>query len=493
MNSNPPSGFSSAVGQVASKAPTLADIRRGSYGSDASSERRASVARQGSFQSVAQQNLTTPATPTTPSGTRSRGNTWSSGIDEAAEDVHDLGTIPSDHAVGRKAGPSDAPVSGEDSSSTPAPAIIADEKPGTVDSSTNSAGPENHYIPPPKHSKGVAFKIAMKSFYKFCLTPIGFLVLIYGLNVVAWGGMLFLLLCNASKYMDHPDKDYINSGRRVWIEIDSQILNALFCVTGLGLIPWRFRDFYYLLKWRNFYRQGVNGEKRNHEALRHLAGIHAGWFRLEGSETIDPSLDFKGDATKYENRIHGAPEFREPTPEVLTQLATNPALPIPLNKSPDPPLTGLRAPPSLLWKMDFVVWAFVWNTFLQIVLCGLMWGLNRYDRPGWSTGLFICLACIIAMFGGWMQFKEGKRIKAVEGLAWTAEDLLLDEEHGAGAGHGNMIMAASDNAAGTSNFDHVSGAQHNAQAGIDEKPKKKFGLFHKKEKVEPESAPEVVG
>ncbi|RAL60800.1 hypothetical protein DID88_009905 [Monilinia fructigena] len=88
----------------------------------------------------------------------------------------------------------------------------------------------------------------------------------------------------------------------------------------------------------------------------------------------------------------------------------------PLEKSPDAPLTGIRAPPTAMWKLDFVVWTMVWNTFLQAVLSGFMWGLNRYDRPSWSTGLFVALACIVAACGGIMSFMEAKNVKAIEGV-----------------------------------------------------------------------------
>ena len=64
-------------------------------------------------------------------------------------------------------------------------------------------------------------------------------IVIYALNIVAWGGMLFLILIGAANRT--MTDEYT---RKVWIEIDSQILNALFCVTGLGLIPWRLRDLY---------------------------------------------------------------------------------------------------------------------------------------------------------------------------------------------------------------------------------------------------------
>ena len=102
----------------------------------------------------------------------------------------------------------------------------------------------------------------------------GFLITVYMLNVIAWGGMLFLLLINAAPAMCNPNcyDDYspkkictscstiklINPG----IEIDMQILNALFCVTGFGLLPWRLRDGWHLVRG--------NWER--------LSEIHSGWY-----------------------------------------------------------------------------------------------------------------------------------------------------------------------------------------------------------------------
>jgi hypothetical protein len=257
----------------------------------------------------------------------------------------------------------------------------------------------NGYQFPPKHSKWQATTIALRGFWRYFLTPVGFLITIYSLNVVAWGGMLFLILCHATPAMAHPSYNDDHSGAKVWLEIDSQILNALFCVTGLGLIPWRFRDLYYLLQWR---------WKKNPEGLRRLAGIHRGWFRLHGSEELDP-------------RFH--PET-DPVPANVNEMT----LALPVNLTPSAPLTGERAPPSLYWKLDLVIWAFVVNTFLQIILCGVMWGLNRFNRPGWVTGLLISTACIVAMVGGWYIFKEGKTVKKVEGVPVSEEDQAILRE-----------------------------------------------------------------
>ncbi|KAI4142653.1 MAG: hypothetical protein LQ340_007271 [Diploschistes diacapsis] len=287
-------------------------------------------------------------------------------------------------------------------------------KPATV----NSEEPEDEPVKPAPDEQGVypngysfpaektwweAIVIGFKAFMRFTFTPLGFFIVLYGLLVVAWGGMLFLLLCNASPVMCQLgngtyDCNNINSPRRVWIEWDSQIVNAFFCVTGFGLIPWRFRDFYYLLKWR---------VSKKEQGLRKLAGYHNGWFRLPNSDRLPVKSYSKSQMWEDEN---------------------NPALPLPLSKTPAPPLTGARAPPTPLWKLDFVIWAFVWNTILQGVLSGFMWGLNRYNRPSWSTGLFVALACIVAGAGGIMQFTEGKKIKKWEGIPLSKGNTMEDAE-----------------------------------------------------------------
>lgn len=261
---------------------------------------------------------------------------------------------------------------------------------------------DNGYHFPPKYTWQESTVQGLKTAWKFSTTFWGFFWVLYGLNVVAWGGMLFLLLCNASPAMCHPTCNDINSPRRIWIEVDSQILNALFCVTGFGLAPWRFRDWYYLLKYRVL---------KQEEAWRRLAGLKRDWFRLEGSDALP--LDV------------GPGHVPEDVP-----LS---AVPYPVERIPDPPLTGVRAPPTAPWKMDFFIWTMIGNTFLQAVLSGFMWGLNRYDRPSWSTGLFVALACIIAAVGGIVAFLESKKVKSIEGVPLTEQDkekLAQDEEHG---------------------------------------------------------------
>lgn len=213
--------------------------------------------------------------------------------------------------------------------------------------------------------------------------------------------------------MCHPSCSDINSARRIWIEIDSQILNALFCVTGFGLAPWRFRDLYFLMQYR---------VSKKLIALQRLAGIHRGWFRLRGSESLPLNLGPENvDKEEFES-------------------VSRSAIPFPETKLSNVPLTGVRARPTILWKLDLVIWLMVSNTLLQCVLAGLMWGMNRYNRPGWATGLLIALGCVAAGVGGFIMFLEGKAVKGIEGVPLSQNDLdRLDRDREQGIWHFNNL------------------------------------------------------
>lgn len=273
---------------------------------------------------------------------------------------------------------------------------------------------DNGYHFPPSYPKREAFKHGTMAFLRYSITPVGFCVVLYGLNVVAWGGMLFLLLCNASPAMCYPDCNDINSPRRKWVEYDSQVLTALFSLTGFGLAPWRFRDLYYLMKYRLQHKP---------EGLRRLAGIHRDWFRMPGTEALPIDV---GPANVEE--------------QVRAGVVQESLVPVPMGKISEAPLTGVRAPATKVWKMDFMIWMMVWNTLFQCVLSGVMWGMNRFDRPSWSTGLFVALGCIVAAVGGIVMFVEGKKVKSIEGVPLTDRDRArLERDQELGITHYNNI------------------------------------------------------
>ena len=275
----------------------------------------------------------------------------------------------------------------------------------------------NGYRFPRKHNWSQSTVIGLKAFWKFFLTPFGFLITIYGLNVVGWGAMIFFVLLNAAPAMCHPTCNAKNSSRKIWIEIDSQVLNGLFCVTGFGLIPWRFRDFYYLMRWRVF---------KDFSAHRKLAGLYRGWYRLPGHENLPEDI---GPPPVYTKKHPQTEESPPPfTPGEIARFEENPAVPLPATSMPEPPLTGIRAQPSRSWTLDFIIWMYMWNTILQAFLAGFMWGYTRHNRPSWAVGLFITLACLAGIAAGIMVFIEGSKVKKVEGIPIQEYDVLESME-----------------------------------------------------------------
>lgn len=399
-----PKGMWDATATIASSIPSLGQVRRGSFGSEGwtaegqieERERRSSYGRRRSSQTGEESSLR----PTL-SGPRSPG---SGPHHDRHPEVRD----------GEKEDPetSQIPSTGASHGNLSLSPIATTSIPNPQ---YRTSPFDNGYHFPPKHTWTESTMIFLKGFWNYATTWLGFLVVIYGLNVVAWGGMIFLLLCNAAPAMCTPTCNDINSPRRIWIEIDAQVLTALFCVTGFGLIPWRFRDLFYLLKYHL---------RKDQLALRRLAGIHRDWFRLQGSQDLPVLLGPENIESEYSNLPEGS-------------------VPYPLKSIPNAPLTGIRANPTPIWKLDYVIWMFIWNTFLQAVLSGIMWGLNRYNRPSWATGLFVALACIVAACGGIMIFMEGKKVKSVEGVPVSEKDQeRLKKDREMGIVHINNIKGA---------------------------------------------------
>ena len=86
-------------------------------------------------------------------------------------------------------------------------------------------------------SKRDRIKKGLKGLWVFLKTPMGFIVGIYGVLVVFWGAALVIILAG---WIPMPNKWWQDR----WVEICSQIVNGLFTITGVGLIPWRVQDTY---------------------------------------------------------------------------------------------------------------------------------------------------------------------------------------------------------------------------------------------------------
>lgn len=444
LESNPPNGMWQATGEVASKAPTLNEIRNGSFSyegwtEEGQRERRGTNPHEIQRRRLSRSSSSHNKSPTQTKGTFSSGHAPTMDALDSPKEKDEFG-IPAEspsHAKleaggalsvikeanqSSRAGHMKQPSqSSRNSETIKATEAVVSEKPEGDDHPT--VGPDetgtypNGYRFPPKHTWQESTVIGLKAFWKFVCTPFGFVITIYGLNVVAWGAMIFFVLLNAAPAMCHPSCNDDDSPRKKWIEVDAQVLNGLFCVTGFGLAPWRFRDFYWLMKWRVF---------KSREGERRLAGIYRGWYRLEGSQKLPERLSPPPVYTKKNPQTEDSPPpYSE---EETKKLEENLAIPLPATSMPPPPLTGVRAQPTKPWLLDCVIWLYLWNTIFQCILCGAMWGWNRFHRPSWLVGLMISMGCVVAIAAGLVIFSAGKKVKAVEGIPVEEEEILEDVE-----------------------------------------------------------------
>jgi hypothetical protein len=404
-----PRGMSGMTGIAAGRAPTLTEVRQGAFTVD-ENERRQRF-----------------ATEETPPELYSRRPTITQAINESRHSSvapttgePQLPSLSADAANATIA--EEGPTTEAEISKSPSDTAGSIERIQTVaDKTEEDLGPHalvshptvydlqrtetgtfpNGYKFPPKHTWKEATAIGFRAFLNFTFRSwVGFLIVFYCVQVVGWGGMIFLLLCTAGDprmcWLERPpgsgnwvkDCSDKHTSKSLWIEIDAQVLTGLFCVTAFGLAPWRCRDLWFLMQYRIW-----------HEtlALRKLAAVHRGWYRLPGSQHLAPTVNA---ADLVEGRDDEALEL----------------LPYPLEKAPPPPWTGVRALPTKVWKMDFVVWLMFANTIFQVILCGFMWGQNRFTRAAWTTALFIVLGMLSGIAAGWVQFAETKRIKQREGV-----------------------------------------------------------------------------
>lgn len=92
-----------------------------------------------------------------------------------------------------------------------------------------------------KEDKMEQFKRIMHGVYTFVKTPLGVVVAIYGFFVVFSGAALVICLAG-----------WVPGNKKEQVEIFSQSTNALFTITGVGLIPWRLRDTYLIARICHF-------------------------------------------------------------------------------------------------------------------------------------------------------------------------------------------------------------------------------------------------
>lgn len=91
------------------------------------------------------------------------------------------------------------------------------------------------------------FKRGLRGFGIWARTPMGFIMLFYGLSITGWGITIMLFIW---KWIDLPNP----ARQRYWIEICDQVLCALFAAVGLGFAPFRAVDTWRMIHIAHYHR-----------------------------------------------------------------------------------------------------------------------------------------------------------------------------------------------------------------------------------------------
>ncbi|KAI0638130.1 golgi-body localization protein domain-containing protein [Trametes polyzona] len=204
---------------------------------------------------------------------------------------------------------------------------------------------------------------------------------IYGFLVVFWGtGIVFFL----AKFINlHND---ITQG--FWVELCQQVETGLFTATSIGFIPFRIMDTYRICKIWHY--------KRKIAKLRAKAGL---------PELYDP--DDLPDPVYDPNYIHVLTEEEQ----IDLHYQQHKFMDSQTWYRPHGTQTHRAFP------IDLALWICVCNdlnSFFQCLLSGTMWGLDRFQRPAWTTGTTLPAAFVAGIVAGVLIYWGGRKTRRTE-------------------------------------------------------------------------------
>ncbi|CAA7259857.1 unnamed protein product [Cyclocybe aegerita] len=217
--------------------------------------------------------------------------------------------------------------------------------------------------------------------WSFLKTPMGIITGIYGFLVVFWGAAIVIFLAKIIDFHNANTQGF-------WVEVSSQVETGLFTVTSIGLIPYRVLDTYRIWKiWRY---------KRKTMKLREKAGLPQ---LFDVDDLPDPVYDpnYVHVLTEEEQRdLHRQQRKFQYSQTWYRAHGTETHRAFPISMA--------------LW----ICFLNDGNSIFQIFLCGTMWGMNRFQRPAWTTGLLIPASFLCGIGAAVVIWRGGERTKRVE-------------------------------------------------------------------------------
>ncbi|KAG9035318.1 hypothetical protein FS842_003722 [Serendipita sp. 407] len=236
---------------------------------------------------------------------------------------------------------------------------------------------------------------SLQGLWAFLKTPIGIVTAIYGFAVVFWGAAIVLFLGK----LINLHNAYLQG---FWVEISSQVVNALFTVQGVGFLPWRIMDTYHILWISHF--------DRLDQRLRKKAKLPPVGNR---SDIPDPLIDSEHIPVLTEKQLEKLRHHQVRFMKSQTWYR--------------PHATDTHRAFSIKYALAICL-CVDGNSVFQIILCGCMWGLDRFNRPAWTTGSLIPLSFICGIGATVLIWKGGERSKKTEEVEARLREALEREK-----------------------------------------------------------------
>ncbi|KAE9397111.1 hypothetical protein BT96DRAFT_996076 [Gymnopus androsaceus JB14] len=255
---------------------------------------------------------------------------------------------------------------------------------------------------------------SLKGVWSFLKTPLGIVTGIYGFLVVFWGAAIVFFLAKIINFHNANTQGF-------WVEVSSQVVNGLFTVTGIGLIPSRVLDTIRISK--------IYSYKRRTRELRAKAGLPQ---LFDEDDLPDPLYD--------PNYVHVLTDKEQ---KDLHRRMCHEQLSIPTPHGTETHRAFPIGYALLICCLNDM------NSVFQIILCGTMWGLNRFQRPAWSTGILIPLGFLSGIGAAVFIFLGSKKTKRTEEVekrlkAALNSDYDGSEEHESSADIEDTVSRPSD-------------------------------------------------
>ncbi|KAF5363338.1 hypothetical protein D9756_000467 [Leucocoprinus leucothites] len=231
--------------------------------------------------------------------------------------------------------------------------------------------------------------------WAFLKTPMGIITGIYGFLVVFWGAAIVIFLARIINLHNDDLQGF-------WVEVSSQVL-GLFTAPNIGLIPSRVIDTYRICKIWHYKRKTVR--------LRRTAGLPQ---LFDMDDLPDPCYD-----DNYVHVLTGEEQEDLHRQQMKFQYHQ----------------TWYRAHGNETHRAFPINIALLicllndGNSIFQIILCGTMWGLNRFKRPAWSTATLIPLSFLCGIAAAILIWRGGEKTKRVEEIREKLLEALAEIPH----------------------------------------------------------------